>query len=74
VTAAKSVKDGQDFFRSPSIIQEKYSAAGRIPKQLLQARTRRPKNSGQRLIDTAIRPLFPEGFYNEVLLSTQVLS
>ncbi|MBA3677440.1 MAG: polyribonucleotide nucleotidyltransferase [Sphingosinicella sp.] len=76
VTAAKNVKPGQDFFPLTVHYQEKYSASGRIPggffKRERGATERETLTS--RLIDRPIRPLFPEGFYNEVLVIAQVLS
>ncbi len=76
VTAAKSVKEGQDFFPLTVHYREKYSAAGRIPGGFFK-RERAPteiETLTSRLIDRPIRPLFPEGFYNEVLVVTEVIS
>jgi len=76
VTAAKSVKDGQDFFPLTVHYQEKYSAAGRIPGGFFKRErgATEAETLTSRLIDRPIRPLFPEGFYNEVLVIAQVLS
>jgi polyribonucleotide nucleotidyltransferase len=76
VTAAKSVKEGQDFFPLTVHYQEKFSAAGRIPGGFFKREGRPTEHETltSRLIDRPIRPLFPEGFYNEVNVICQVLS
>ncbi len=76
VTAARSVKEGQDFFPLTVHYQEKYAAAGRIPGGFFK-RERAPTEKEtltSRLIDRPLRPLFPEGFYNEVNCIAQVIS
>ena len=76
VTAAKSVKEGQDFFPLTVPYQEKYSAAGRIPGGFFKRErgATEKETLTSRLIDRPIRPLFPEGFYNEINVIAQVLS
>jgi polyribonucleotide nucleotidyltransferase len=76
VTAAKSVKSGQDFFPLTVHYQEKFSAAGRIPGGFFKREGRPTEHETltSRLIDRPIRPLFPEGFYNEINVICQVLS
>ena len=76
VTAAKSVKEGQDFFPLTVHYQEKFSAAGRIPGGFFkrEARPTEKETLTSRLIDRPVRPLFPEGFYNEINVICQVLS
>ncbi|WP_129794237.1 polyribonucleotide nucleotidyltransferase [Sphingosinicella sp. CPCC 101087] len=76
VTAAKSVKEGQDFFPLTVHYQEKFSAAGRIPGGFFKRErgATEKETLTSRLIDRPIRPLFPEGFYNEILVIAQVLS
>ena len=76
VTAAKSVKDGQDFFPLTVHYQEKFSAAGRIPGGFFkrEGRATEKETLVSRLIDRPVRPLFPEGFYNEINVICQVLS
>ena len=76
VTAAKSVKQGQDFFPLTVHYQEKFSAAGRIPGGFFKRErgATEKETLTSRLIDRPIRPLFPEGFYNEVLVIAHVLS
>ena len=76
VTAAKSVREGQDFFPLTVHYREKFSAAGRIPGGFFK-RERAPTEAetlASRLIDRPIRPLFPEGFFNEVLVVAEVVS
>ena len=76
VTAAKSVKPGQDFFPLTVHYQEKFSAAGRIPGGFFKRErgATEKETLTSRLIDRPVRPLFPEGFYNEILCIAQVLS
>lgn len=76
VTAAKSVKEGQDFFPLTVHYQEKFSAAGRIPGGFFKRErgATEKETLTSRLVDRPIRPLFPEGFYNEINVIAQVLS
>ncbi|QZD88994.1 polyribonucleotide nucleotidyltransferase [Qipengyuania aurantiaca] len=76
VTAAKNVKEGQDFFPLTVHYQEKFSAAGRIPGGFFkrEGRATEKETLTSRLIDRPVRPLFPEGFYNEINVICQVLS
>src|SRR5438094_10245547 len=76
VTAAKSVKQGQDFFPLTVHYQEKFSAAGRIPGGFFKRErgATEKETLTSRLIDRPIRPLFPQGFYNEVLVIAHVMS
>jgi polyribonucleotide nucleotidyltransferase len=76
VTAAKSVKPGQDFFPLTVHYQEKFSAAGRIPGGFFKRErgATEKETLTSRLIDRPIRPLFPQGFYNEILVIAQVMS
>ncbi|MBS1196217.1 MAG: pnp [Proteobacteria bacterium] len=76
VVGAKSAKSGQDFFPLTVDYQEKTYAAGRIPGGFFK-REGRPSEKETltcRLIDRPIRPLFPDGFYNEVQIVATVLS
>ncbi|MBX3679634.1 polyribonucleotide nucleotidyltransferase [Cognatazoarcus halotolerans] len=76
VVAAKEARPGQDFFPLTVDYVEKVYAAGRIPGGFFK-REGRPTEKEIltcRLIDRPIRPLFPEGFYNEVQVIVQVLS
>ena len=76
VTAARTVKEGQDFFPLTVHYQEKFSAAGRIPGGFFKRErgATEKETLTSRLIDRPIRPLFPEGFYNEVLVIAHVMS
>jgi polyribonucleotide nucleotidyltransferase len=76
VTAARSVKEGQDFFPLTVHYQEKFSSAGRIPGGFFKRERGATEKETlvSRLIDRPIRPLFPEGFYNEINVICQVMS
>jgi polyribonucleotide nucleotidyltransferase len=76
VTAAKSVKEGQDFFPLTVNYQEKFFASGRIPGGFFKRERGATEKETlvSRLIDRPVRPLFPEGFYNEINVIAQVLS
>ncbi|WP_432720732.1 polyribonucleotide nucleotidyltransferase [Jeongeupia wiesaeckerbachi] len=76
VVAAKGVKPGQDFFPLTVDYQERTYAAGKIPGGFFK-REGRPSEKEiltSRLIDRPIRPLFPEGFFNEIQIIATVLS
>ena len=76
VVGAKNAKPGQDFFPLTVDYQEKVYAAGRIPGGFFK-REGRPSEKETltcRLIDRPIRPLFPDGFYNEVQIVATVIS
>ena len=76
VTFAKAQKPGQDFFPLTVHYQEKYYAAGKIPGGFFkrEARPSEKETLTARLIDRPIRPLFVDGFKNEVLVMCTVLS
>jgi polyribonucleotide nucleotidyltransferase len=76
VTFAKSAKPGQDFFPLTVHYQEKYYAAGKIPGGFFkrEARPSEKETLVSRLIDRPVRPLFVDGFRNEVLVMATVLS
>ena len=76
VTFAKEQKPGQDFFPLTVHYQEKYYAAGKIPGGFFkrEARPSEKETLTARLIDLPIRPLFVDGFKNEVLVMCTVLS
>jgi len=76
VTAAKSIKPGQDFFPLSVHYQEKTYAAGKIPGGFFkrEARPSEKETLTSRLIDRPIRPLFPKGFLNEVQVVATVIS
>jgi polyribonucleotide nucleotidyltransferase len=76
VVAAKNAKPGQDFFPLTVDYQERTYAAGKIPGGFFR-REGRPSEKEiltSRLIDRPIRPLFPEGFYNEIQIVATVMS
>ncbi|HEY2976480.1 MAG TPA: polyribonucleotide nucleotidyltransferase [Burkholderiaceae bacterium] len=76
VVAAKSAKPGQDFFPLTVDYIEKTYAAGKIPGSFFK-REGRPselETLTSRLIDRPIRPLFPDGFFNEVQVVIHVMS
>ena len=74
--AAKNAKPGQDFFPLTVDYQEKTYAAGKIPGGFFkrEGRPSEKETLTSRLIDRPIRPLFPEGFYNEVQVVATVMS
>ncbi len=74
--AAKSVKPGQDFFPLTVNYQEKFYAAGKIPGGFFKREGRPTERETlvSRLIDRPIRPLFIDGFKNEVQVICTVLS
>ena len=76
VVGAKVAKPGQDFFPLTVDYQEKTYAAGRIPGGFFkrEGRPSEKETLTSRLIDRPIRPLFPEGFYNEVQVVCTVVS
>lgn len=76
VVANKKVKEGQDFFPLTVNYQERTYAAGRIPGGFFK-REGRPSEGETliaRLIDRPLRPLFPEGFVNEIQIIATVVS
>jgi polyribonucleotide nucleotidyltransferase len=76
VTYARTQKPGQDFFPLTVHYQEKYYAAGKIPGGFFkrEARPSEKETLTSRLIDRPCRPLFVDGFKNEVLVMATVLS
>ena len=76
VVGAKSAKEGQDFFPLSVHYQERTYAAGRIPGGFFkrEGRPSEKETLTSRLIDRPIRPLFPEGFQNEVQVICTVLA
>ncbi len=76
VVAAKEARPGQEFFPLTVDYVEKTYAAGKIPGGFFK-REGRPSEKETltcRLIDRPIRPLFPDGFYNEVQVVATVMS
>ena len=72
----KSTSEDRDFFPMTVNYQEKTYAAGRIPGGFLRREGRPSENETltSRLIDRPIRPLFPDGFTNEVQVIATVIS
>ena len=74
--AAKSAREGQDFFPLTVDYVEKFYAGGRIPGGFFKREGRPTEKETliSRLIDRPIRPLFPEDYKNEVQIIAQVIS
>ncbi len=76
VVAAKEAKENVDFMPLSVEYQEKYAAAGRFPGGFLR-REGRAQDSEilvSRLIDRALRPLFPDDFHAETFVTVQLIS
>ncbi|MFN5032282.1 MAG: polyribonucleotide nucleotidyltransferase [Flavobacteriia bacterium] len=76
VVAAPEAKDGVDFLPLTVDYREKYSAAGRFPGGFFRREARPSENEIliMRLVDRALRPLFPDDYHAEVQLMIQLLS
>ncbi|WP_202839095.1 polyribonucleotide nucleotidyltransferase [Luteimonas saliphila] len=74
--ANRTAREGQDFFPLTVDYQEKFYAGGRIPGGFFKREGRQTEKETliSRLIDRPIRPLFPEGFRNEVQIIATVMS
>ncbi len=74
--AAKSPREGQDFFPLTVDYQEKFYAGGRIPGGFFKREGRATEKETliSRLIDRPIRPLFPEDYKNEIQIIATVMS
>src|ERR1700712_4126240 len=72
----RDIKPGQDFFPLTVDYQEKTYAAGKIPGGFFkrEGRPSEKETLTSRLIDRPLRPLFPDGFYNEVQVIATVMS
>jgi polyribonucleotide nucleotidyltransferase len=76
VVGAKEPRPGMNFFPLSVEFRENYAAAGKFPGGFIK-REGRPSEKeilSSRLIDRTIRPMFPEGYFNEVQLAVQVIS
>lgn len=73
---AKEPKEGQDFFPLTVVYEEKQYAVGKIPGSFLRREGRPGEHATltARLIDRPIRPMFSEGFVNEVQVVNEVMS
>lgn len=76
VVANKDPKDGQDFFPLSVDYQEKFASAGRIPGSFFkrEARLNDYEILTSRLIDRALRPLFPEDYLCDVQVLISLIS
>lgn len=76
VTAARDVKEGQDFFPLTVDYLERTYAAGKIPGGFFKREGKQSEKEilTSRLIDRPIRPLFPEGFYHDIQIVAMVVS
>ena len=74
--ANRTAREGQDFFPLTVDYQEKFYAGGRIPGGFFKREGRQTEKETliSRLIDRPIRPLFPDGFRNEVQIIATVMS
>src|SRR5690606_25371956 len=73
---SRDVRPDQNFFPLTVDYREKYSAGGKIPGGFIK-REGRPTDKevlSSRLVDRAIRPLFPDGFYHETQIIAYVIS
>jgi len=76
VVSAREMKTGQDFFPLVVDLRESFTAGGKFPGGFMK-REGRPSDGetmASRLIDRSLRPLFPEGYYNETQVICQVYS
>ncbi|MEW6168366.1 MAG: polyribonucleotide nucleotidyltransferase [Pseudomonadota bacterium] len=74
--ARKDARPDQDFFPLTVDYMEKFYAGGRVPGGFFkrEGRPTEKETLTSRLIDRPIRPLFPDGFYNEVQIIAMVMS
>ena len=75
-TLSDSIKEGTNFFPLTVDYREKFAAGGKVPGGFIK-REGRPTDKETltaRLIDRAIRPLFPDGFYNSAHIVNYVVS
>ncbi|MBK8656522.1 MAG: polyribonucleotide nucleotidyltransferase [Haliscomenobacter sp.] len=76
VVSSKDIREGQDFFPLSVDYQEKFASAGRIPGNFFRRETRLSDYEVliSRLVDRAIRPLFPDGYLNETQIIINLIS
>lgn len=76
VVSNKEMKEGQDFFPLSVDYQEKFASAGRIPGNFFRRETKLSDYEVliSRLVDRAIRPLFPDGYMNETQIIINLIS
>ena len=75
-SVAKKPREGMDFFPLTVDVEEKMYAAGKIPGGFIKREGRAGERSilTARLIDRPIRPLFPEGYKNDIQIVCTILS
>ena len=76
IVSARKAKEGQPFFPLSVDYQEKFAAAGRIPGNFFrrEARLSDYEILISRLVDRALRPLFPDGYMNETQVIINLIS
>ena len=76
VVAAKKVREGQSFFPLSVDYQEKFAAAGRVPGNFFRRESKLSDHEVliSRLVDRAIRPLFPDGFMEDTQVIINLMS
>lgn len=76
VVSSKEAREGQSFFPLSVDYQEKFAAAGRIPGNFFRRETKLSDYEVliSRLVDRAIRPLFPDGYMNETQVVINLIS
>ena len=76
VVSAKEAREGQSFFPLSVDYQEKFAAAGRIPGNFFRREAKLSDSEVLicRLVDRAIRPLFPDGYMNETQVIINLIS
>ena len=76
VVSAKEAKEGQPFFPLSVDYQEKFASAGRIPGNFFkrEARLSEYEILTSRLVDRAVRPLFPDGYMNDTQIIINLIS
>ncbi len=76
VVSAKEAREGQPFFPLSVDYQEKFASAGRIPGNFFrrEARLSDYEVLTSRLVDRAIRPLFPDGYMNDTQVILSLIS
>ena len=76
VVSAKEAREGQPFFPLSVDYQEKFAAAGRIPGNFFKRETKLSDYEvlTSRLVDRAIRPLFPDGYMNDTQVIINLIS
>lgn len=76
VVSSKEIREGQDFFPLSVDYQEKFAAAGRIPGNFFRRETKLSDYEVliSRLVDRAIRPLFPDGYMNDTQIIINLIS